>query len=131
MPSVTSEAAVYSSVKVKEIKQQSRQIAKEYLLKFFEDKEYCGGGKIPTMLLLTDRNISRIQNTGIDEGMDRAYDALERCEVEASTKAVQPEVDLVLRVMRDCRRLSIPQPYVAGLLLIYLELCTGVDLSDD
>lgn len=67
-------------------------------------------------------------NTTIDEGMEIAYAALDRCDIESPTKHIKPEVRLVMDIINECSDFGIPQPFVAGIIIIYLELCTGIDV---
>lgn len=107
-----------------------RELAIYYLDKFFEDKEWHAGGRIPKRYLYSDRYISMALNTGIMEGVDKAYEALEKCEIDNVDSRLPGDIRLVVNILDKLAAAGVPRPFAAGFLLIYLELCIGIELDE-
>jgi hypothetical protein len=139
---------------LKECPEIGRELAKKYIKQFFEGEQHHSGGPIPDCILLTERNIQMVIDLNICDGVQRAYDLLESSsqpipkipEVEINLeKDIPPEdipddepdfddslfpsdVQLVVGLIHRCKNKGIPQPFVAGLFCIYLEVCCGIEL---
>ncbi len=108
-------------------------LVKVYLAKFFEGREMHCGGKIPACLLYSARNISLVLNTCLEKGIQKAYRAIEIAGshmTEAPNDSVVAEdVKLVIAAMRSCACKGIPQEWIPGIVLLYLEYCEGVEFE--
>jgi|SRR5581483_10422727 len=104
------------------------------LNKFFEDKSWHCGGNIPKKLLINERNIRLLRNADMITAVDIGYDAIERFRRSGRYMAEtlyrgEYDVDLCLKIINEGQRLCIPQHYVGGIFLLYLELCEGVNIE--
>jgi hypothetical protein len=107
-------------------------LAKEHMRRFFHGRDMHCGGKIQEHQLLTDRNVSLVMNTDVELGTQAAYRAMAEADYEVSDEEdsfVGDEVKLVIRIHHHCKRLGIPKENRAGITLLYLELCQGVDIE--
>lgn len=102
--------------------------------KFFEDKEMYGGGPVPKRLLRSPRYLSLVINSTA-EVVPYLYSAMERCshsltQEKPKLATVPNDVKLVISILRNCYLLGIPQRFVFGMTLMYLEICEGVQVID-
>ena len=96
---------------------------------FFKDKSWYCGGPIPQNLLYTERNFRLIENVDLNQSVELGYKSICRAKSLAKTKYCKKcEVDICLKVIRDCEKKHIPQDHIGGLFLLYLELCEKVEL---
>lgn len=113
-----------------------RQLSREYIQRFFKDKEMYCGGVVPMNMLLTDNNISLVLNTNIEDGVRLAYKSISH-----SSDAVDSEIDLhleditvssdvklVMSILKKCSKSGVPKELAAGMLLLYLEFCEGIKI---
>ena len=106
-----------------------KDLARQYIKLFFKNKVDEHGFEIDTDDLLTDRNISLVLNLNICEGMSIIYDAL-KCNTEQKRKGKIPEdVEIALKLLNECSKMSMPKPFAAGLIAIYVEVCKGCKLE--
>lgn len=102
--------------------------------KFFEDKEMYGGGPVPRRMLRSPRYLSLVINATA-EVVPYLYRAMEKCGHPLTLEkpkltTVPNDVKLVISVLRHCYLLGIPQRFVFGVTLMYLEICEGVQVID-
>lgn len=96
---------------------------------FFSDKKWYNGGSIPDELLYTKTNFRLINRITIADAIKLAYDSINVGKTLVKTGYSQNgEMYLTLRILQDCGKKHIPQDYIGGLLLLYLELCEKVVL---
>ncbi len=108
----------------------AKSVAKKHIQTFFSDKKYYFGGEIGEDILFSPRNISTVLNTDISTGVLEAYEKIERCPdivVEEDDTILSDDVRLVMSVFKECSIREIPKQFAAGLLLMYLELCEGIE----
>lgn len=97
---------------------------------YFKDKKYHCGGPIPAQILDSEDYVTQVLNTTISDGVDRAYEAMRatgRYEHESKDGAVTDDIKTVISLLHKVERV-IPQPFVAGILLMHLELVEGVEM---
>jgi len=135
-----------------------KSLAKKYIQQFFQDEQYHGGGRIPNSVLTSKKNIQMVLDLHICHGVDRVYEIFENYDGEIPVLPEQklmaeevilqreaqmldddkmvddddfpPEVQLVVGLIHRCEKRGVPQPFVAGILVIYLELCCGIQMPD-
>lgn len=111
---------------------------KEALVKFFDGLNYAIGGSIPKSKLFAEQRINMVVNmgnsgNGLVNAIDIGYNSIEKHnqkleESGCSKDGLLDDVGLCMFVIKRLGKLNIPQGYVGGIFLIYLELCVGVKL---
>ena len=100
-----------------------QDLARHYIRLFFKNKVDEHGFEIDTEELLTQRNISLVLNLDICDGVPLIYDAMPPRE---KRKGRLPEdIELMLKLLSECAKMSIPKPFEAGIIAIYVEVCKG------
>jgi hypothetical protein len=106
-----------------------QDLARHYIKLFFKNKVDECGCEIDTEELLTQRNVSLVLNLDVCEGMPLIYEAM-KCQKDQKRKGKLPEdVELILKLLNECSRMSMPKPFAAGLCAIYIEVCKGCKLD--
>jgi len=102
-----------------------------YFLKiFFKNKVDQFGFEIDQEDLLTDRNISLVANMTIFNDMSIIYDALRMGNKAEKRKGkIAEDVELVLKLLNECAKISAPKNFAIGLIAIYVEICEGCKLE--
>ena len=107
-----------------------KDLARQYIKLFFKNKVDEHGFEIDTDDLLTERNISLVLNLDICEGMPIIYEAMQ-CKKEIKRKGkISEDVELVLKLLNECSKMSMPKSFAAGLIVIYVEVCKGCKLDN-
>jgi len=100
--------------------------------KFFEGKEMHCGGRIPKKLLSSKNNVITIINSTVSEAAQVALKSLKaQGEIECSSDndgVVTEDIKLILAIQKHARKCNVPKEFSGGLLLLYLEICRGVEL---
>jgi len=103
---------------------------RDYIVKFFKNKEMYCGGSIPDHILLTDNNIFMVLGTGLERAMQFAYAAIARAGSHSSEviseSLVPDDVKFIISIIRAIERFRIPPEYIPGIILLYLEFCEGI-----
>lgn len=112
----------------------SKDLAVKYMKLFFFDKEYFKGGKVPLDLLITDKNISKVLNYDIIEGVDNSYRVLEKI-MNINPKVsldgeVTEDIKIVNQILQLLSYSKVPQQFAGGMLCLYLEYVNGVKFED-
>lgn len=112
--------------------QDLTELAKQYILNFFADKEMYCGGSIPTRMLLTPRNISLVMNSSVEATLGKIYEYIEPHfkQLSADSGLIAEDVKLVISILKQCSNAGIPKEFATGILVIYLEHCEGLVLWD-
>ena len=108
-----------------------QKLAKDYIGRFFINREMHCGGFIPDRLMYSDHNISMVLNTNVESGVKLAYAAMEEAElfpVCVDSQLISDDVKLVISVYHQCAKLGIPKEFASGILLMYLEFCEGIGI---
>jgi len=100
---------------------QKWEICKDLITLFFCDKQFTWGGPIPASKLHSNRNVRRVMNTTISEGVSKFYAAV----WDEWPNAQQRLVD----VLNQCAKRHIPKQFAAGIMLMYFNLCEGVQIA--
>ena len=133
----------------------ARAMARRYIKQFFAGEQYHAGGDIPDSILLADRYVNLVLELNTCDGVEKAYELLNNSrepiphlypeELEAqqdmeryaaerpddepkSDERLDSDVQLIIGLIHRCAKREIPQPFVAGIFCIYLELCHGMTL---
>lgn len=109
-----------------------RELAVNYIDKFFDGKKMCSGGKIPKYMLHCPKRISLVMNYDIIKGVDHAYRILsdmvspeEESRASIIGEATQ-DIKLVNETLNLLARSGVPQQFAGGMMILYLEFCEGV-----
>ena len=141
---------------LRETPNSARLLAKKYIKQFFSEERFHSGGKIPESVLFSERYINLVLELNSCDGVDRAYKLLassrestprlipeelearrdiEECSAErpddepdVEDSLLPADIQLVLGLIHRCARRRIPQPFVAGIFCIYIEVCAGISL---
>lgn len=104
------------------------------ILEFFADKQYYCGGPIPEHMLRTSKRVNLVLDCTFDMAMDIVDEAM-TCEMTEEIKddiaagGASPEVRQVIDILEELAHSGVPQELSNGMLILYLELCLGVDVS--
>lgn len=109
-----------------------RELVKHYISSFFADKEMHYGGPISENVLHLPHYVNVVLNTDICDGVDRAHEMLSSYNLKTDVPEglVPEDVRLVVSVLNQCARAKIPKAFAAGIVLMYLELCEGVEADE-
>jgi hypothetical protein len=107
--------------------------AKESLFKFFKGRKRHDGKVITPEMLESDRYINILLNYDVHNGMDYIYEAIEgkfrkKCK-EGRNGNIPEDVQYVIKLCGMCSLCKIPQEFSTGTIIIYLELCKGLNTS--
>lgn len=107
------------------------ELAKQCLQMFFRNRVDEYGFDIEIEDLLTDRNISLTLNLTVRDDLPVIYDALKQHGKKEPKKKgkFSEDVELVLKILNECSRMSIPKNLATGLLAVYIEVCKGCKLD--
>jgi len=108
----------------------ANNLVRFYMERFFGDKMMHCGGKIPKLLLLSDRRVSMVQNYDICMGVDRCYKYLKDYLIDSQSE-ITYDIKLVTQVLNLLSRSGIPQQYAGGMLCLYLEFVEGVNIGTE
>jgi len=122
------------SVYVGSFLEDVKSIAREYMQRFFNGRQMHCGGKIQDRVLWSERNISLVLNTNIEQGVQIAYAAMEEAEYlptlqVASDSFVADDIKFIIRILKQCAKMKIPKEFAAGIMLLFLEYCEGIDIE--
>ncbi len=112
--------------------QDIQTLAKGYTNRFFQTQEMYCGGKIPNSFLLTKENISTVMNMDLEKGVQRAYEAIKndgRYKTDAVESLVPDDVKLVISIIKKSAEMGVPQRFIPGIILLYLEYCEGMSFE--
>lgn len=105
-------------------------LAKTYLTMFFKNRLDDNGCEIEIEELHTKRNISLVLNLSICDGMPLIYEALDSKKAGPKRKGkISEDVEFVIKMLNECAKLSMPKPFAAGLIAVYLETCKGCKIE--
>lgn len=106
-----------------------KNLAVTTIEEYFSKRRTSVGGPIPKSFLHNPDYITMILNTDICDGADRAYEALAQSEnfEESGTGVISDDIRLVVRLIHQIER-EVPRAFVAGILLMHLELVEGVEI---
>jgi len=107
-----------------------KELAKQYIKHFFQDKPFHCGGKIPKMMLINEDNISMVINYDIIRSVNKAYFHLKDHEISSqSLGEVTGDIRLVSSILQELSSANVPRQFAGGLLLMYLELIEGIEFG--
>ena len=121
--------------------------AKNYLAYFFSDKTMHCGGKIPKHFLFNERRVHTTVNIQLGPAVDKVYKALaketdiipnelsfedildEESDDDDNSGTVTDDMKKVIELLEVFQCARIPQQFMGGFLMIYLELCEGIKIE--
>lgn len=112
------------------------EIIKIFIDNFFHDKELHCGGPIPKKLLYSSHYITMVINTTVSNGVLAAFKSIDRfsenenSENEVNDGTVTEDMKTVLAIQDHACERRIPKEYSGGIMLMYLELCRGIQIVD-
>jgi hypothetical protein len=101
---------------------------------YFADKQFHCGGPIPRRCLDSERYLCWVLNPDLFAAVSTAFDALANAHHPSTTKTfcgLPQDSRLVLAIMDGACRRGIGKDFAPGLMLIYLELCEGVEVCEN
>ena len=105
-----------------------RNQAIECIERYFFGKSYWAGGKIPKSKLFREENIKIAMHISVLDAFAIAYYLLDKYDpedVDVSKKGW--EIEFCYEAYQECARKYIPKGNAAGILLIWLFVCHGLD----
>ena len=112
-----------------EFVEDAQALAREWIIKFFADKEMYCGGPISERILLSPHYIKLVLDTDISVGSEVAYIAMEvdnKGEFPIKLGGISDDVRWVIGFLGRCGVNRVPPCFIGGLMLMYLELCDGI-----
>lgn len=111
-----------------------KALARSYMCGFFAKKKLHSGGLIPLDTLESHRYLSFVMNLSISDGMGLIYATLDAQKtptknLEKHKKGNLEDIKYVLGLLNQCARYGIPKYFAAGIIIMYLELCEGYNVS--
>lgn len=104
--------------------------AKRHMIQFFENKTTCEGNPISMDRLLTTDNIEMVASASIEEAMEIIYSAISCDDIDDDDSGlIGDDVKIVLSALKRCSEARVPQEFVGGMTLLYLELCKGLNFE--
>lgn len=113
------------------VAEEARALARDWIIEFFAGKQMHCGGDIPLQVLLTDHNIDLLLKTNMSSATVIVYAAMEvsnGAPYAIKMGGISDDVKWILTFIKHCANQSVPNCFVGGLMLIYLELCDGVPI---
>lgn len=113
-------------------KKDIKKIIKQYIREFFKNKKDYNGNKIKQELLFTNKYIGNILDFSILESTKLVYSVLcqyKKYSLKNKKDDVTNDIKLVNETLKKIYRSKIPQQFAGGFLLMYLEVCEGVNLE--
>ena len=109
-----------------------KSIGKMCLAAFFKDKEMHYGGAVSRAAINSPLSLELIWNTDISEGVQKAYRVMKRAGVgrKRTENGIREDMQIVIDILDQCSDLGIPKCFRAGILLLYLEMCLGVNIDE-
>ncbi len=111
------------------------KVAQEAIKTFFKGLNWVIGGAVPNRVMTSDKYLNLIRQIDLNNALDLGYPLI----VNHGKKVGQfarsgpyvedIEITMSLYVLYRCASLHVPQGYVGGIFLMYLELCEGVKLA--
>lgn len=110
-----------------------------HVARFFRGQPAADGNPIPKEILFTARNLYLVYQARVVEeldspsGTDMAYEMIKRHLASGRQLARSPltephaETALYASLVARCRGLEIPIEYQSGTILVYLQVCEGID----
>lgn len=109
-----------------------RELAADYICRFFKGRQMFCGGSISPRILKSPEYITLVLNQDICGSVDRAFEILQACgkiNCESDGEGVLSEdVRMIISIFEKCAVAGIPKCFAGGLMLMYLELCEGLEV---
>ena len=107
-----------------------KQIGKMCLELFFKNKEMHYGGPVSRASLNSPLTMEIIWNTEVADAIQKAYAAMKKAGYGRgrSINGIREDMQTVIDIQEECSEMRIPKCFRGGILLLYLELCLGIDI---
>lgn len=109
-----------------------QKAAADCIRRYFKDRPYFCGGKIPVCEIESDLNVKVVRRNIFDE---RCFDFVhEHClplipvDPDYDEPTIPWSVHNLLLVLEEMRSFHIPKEFQPGMVLLYFKLCMGVDI---
>lgn len=113
---------------------ETRELALQWIQKFFAGREMYYGGPIPAQSLLTSKYIDFVLYVNLFVATTAVYLSMEVKDdlmSEESSSGVTDDMRWVVSFIHQATKLRVPPDFRGGLMLMYLELCEGIDIPDE
>lgn len=120
------------SIIIRHFKDDVKKLAREYISRFFEGKEMYCGGNISSRTIHAPGYVSLVIRTDVGRAVDQAYQAMRQSSIidsDADENNISEDMRTVLKILQECSALQVPKRFAGGIILMYLELCMGVDID--
>lgn len=100
-------------------------IVARYINNYFSDKNVSVDAN-----LLSPKYIDMCIRTNICDGVDKAYEVIERSgkfETSSSEHSISEDIRFVIKTLGQIKK-HVPQEFAAGMLLMHLEIIEGISL---
>lgn len=106
-------------------------LATDWIIKFFAGREMHYGGPIPANVITNDKNVNILLNVDISTAAIITYAAMEvnnGFPYPVAMGGISDDVRWVIAFIKNCAAKNVPDCFVGGLMLIYLEVCEGIKI---
>lgn len=120
---IDDELAELSDDNIDQDKEYLNQIVRFYISNYFKDKV-----SFNSVDLFSPKYIDLCINTNICDGVDKAYEFIEKSgkfETSSSEHSISEDIRLVIKLLAQIKN-YVPQEFSAGILLMHLEILEGV-----
>ena len=120
------------------VTKEATELAKSWIVKFFcgtePPKEMHYGGPIPEGIIVNDKNVMMLLNVDMSTAVITTYAAMEvhnGSPYPIAMGGISDDVRWTLAFIRNCANMRVPDCFVGGLMLIYLEVCEGIKIPKE
>lgn len=116
---------VYDSSFYKKLMQETYLYGKKIILDYFKDKQLFYGGEIPEDRLLQQKFVDAVLDTNMKVGIYIAYHCIDQSIFDENFDSIK----LVVDILDSLSNSVIPKCFAAGMLLLCLEFCHGIQID--
>lgn len=112
--------------------EELKTLARVYITKFFADKSFHCGGKVPASIMFSEASLNMVVSTPFEEGIDLCHHYLKYIQppAKANQYPINWQVVSVIKMLKQVQKVGIPREMQAGLMLLYLKICKGISVEE-
>jgi hypothetical protein len=119
---------------IDDFRKDAMGLAEYYIKLFFEEKSAHPNANLEKSSLSNKDKICTVVNTNIIAGVQKAYEALEKCivitqediNIAKKNGDVTQEIKMVNETLKSLYKAGVPQQFAGGMMLLCLEFCEGI-----
>jgi hypothetical protein len=119
---------------IDDFRKDATGLAEYYIKLFFEEKSAHPNTNINKSSFFNRDKVYIVVNTNIISGVQKAYEALEKCivitqediNIAKKNGDVTQEIKMVNETLKSLYKAGIPQQFAGGMMLLCLEFCEGI-----